>query len=60
MRLLVIRHGKAEDRDAWAQIDEVPALAPSATPEAVAAWVRRRRGRVAVIGHEPELGELVS
>jgi phosphohistidine phosphatase len=120
MRLLVVRHGIAEDRDAWAQtgvsdalrpltprgrrrmrrcarglarlvgkldalatsplvrarqtaevvadafggleIDEVPALAPGETPEAVAAWVRRagREHTIAVIGHEPELGILVS
>lgn len=37
-------------------------LAPDAEPEALLRWLRRapRRGRVAVVGHEPHLSRLVA
>ena len=118
MQLLIIRHGIAEDRDAWAPRDDdarpltadgkkkmkeaakglrslvpkldvlasspltrametalilarifdkseplkVDALAPGQHPSAFAAWLRSQATRktVAVVGHEPSLGTIVS
>ena len=34
-------------------------LAPDAEPSALLAWLRRRRGTVALVGHEPHLSALV-
>jgi phosphohistidine phosphatase len=40
---------------------EVEQLAPEATPEDFAAWLRGRKGEtVAVVGHEPSLSRIVS
>jgi phosphohistidine phosphatase len=40
----------------------VPALAPQSAPAAFAAWLRTQRGAsvVAVVGHEPHLGMLIT
>lgn len=35
-------------------------LEPSAEPEAFASWLRRRRGPVVVVGHEPHLGLVIA
>jgi phosphohistidine phosphatase len=42
--------------------DTVPALAPQSAPAAFAAWLRTQRGSelVAVVGHEPHLGMLIT
>jgi phosphohistidine phosphatase len=42
--------------------EELPALEPGRSPREVLPWLaeRRRLGRVAVVGHEPHLGTLVS
>ena len=44
------------------EIEEVAALSPGRMPEVVAAWIRPSEtdDTVAVVGHEPGLGELVS
>ena len=43
-------------------IDTVPALAPESAPAAFATWLRTQRGAdvVAVVGHDPHLGMLVT
>lgn len=43
-------------------VDTVPALAPQSPPAAFAAWLRTERKRevVAVVGHEPHLGMLIT
>jgi phosphohistidine phosphatase len=43
-------------------IDTVPALAPKSAPAAFAAWLRTQRAPevVAVVGHEPHLGTLIT
>jgi len=51
--------------DAFAklEISDLPALSPGSRPEDVAAWIGSPAGAqstVAVVGHEPGLGELVS
>jgi phosphohistidine phosphatase len=42
--------------------DTVPALAPQSAPSAFAAWLRTQRGAemVAIVGHEPHLGMLIT
>lgn len=44
------------------EIEERPDLAPSESATAVASWVARARSEdtVALVGHEPDLGKLVS
>src|SRR6266550_5336158 len=81
MRLLVVRHAIAEDREAFASpykraietaeiiaaayggpsVERVPDLAPGAGVDRVVSWLadRHARGSVAVVGHEPDLGQLV-
>jgi phosphohistidine phosphatase len=43
-------------------VDSVPALAPDGAPAALASWLRTHRDAevVAVVGHEPHLGMLVT
>jgi phosphohistidine phosphatase len=43
-------------------VDTVPALAPQSEPAAFAAWLRTQRdaGVVAIVGHEPHLGTLIT
>jgi phosphohistidine phosphatase len=43
-------------------VETVPALAPESAPAALAAWLRKQRGAkvVAVVGHDPHLGMLVT
>ena len=43
-------------------VDTVPALAPQSAPAAFAAWLRTQRDVevVAVVGHEPHLGTLIT
>jgi phosphohistidine phosphatase len=45
-----------------ARFEEVAALAPGGSPDALAAWAARRAraGAVAVVGHEPDLSKLVA
>jgi phosphohistidine phosphatase len=45
-----------------AELEEIPALAPGAGPEAVVEWLRGLRGAegVAIVGHEPDLSQLVT
>jgi phosphohistidine phosphatase len=44
------------------EVQQVPALAPGAKPEALARWLRRLDGveTVAIVGHEPGLSALVT
>jgi phosphohistidine phosphatase len=43
-------------------VDTVPSLAPQSEPSAFAAWLRTQRdaNAVAVVGHEPHLGTLIT
>jgi phosphohistidine phosphatase len=41
------------------KIETVPALAPEQPPDALAAWLARRDGTVAVVGHEPHLSRTI-
>ena len=51
----------AKEYDAMS-VTTVPALAPDSEPEAFAAWLRTQRNVdvVAVVGHEPHLGTLIT
>lgn len=44
------------------EIIEAPVLAPGHSPEKALAWLKtqKKHGTVAIIGHEPDLGRLVS
>jgi phosphohistidine phosphatase len=46
----------------WPEAIDTPELAPDGTPESVLAVLRKQRGgaRVALVGHEPHLGELLA
>jgi phosphohistidine phosphatase len=43
------------------QVVDVPALAAGGAPDEIHAWLsRRREARIAIIGHEPDLGRLIA
>jgi len=44
------------------EILEAPVLAPGHTPEKVTAWLKtqKKHGVIAIVGHEPDLGRVVS